>query len=588
MKRVVGVSALVVLLCAVAAAPTSSSTGNGAPAGLHAFLVRPNEAPQPFYPRTPSFAWNPERRTGGTYDFQLATSKSFDDSSTLFSYSKLRIPAVAIAHQLPWMTGDPDALWVHVRWESANGSIVTPWSKPFGFNMRWLNSDVPQQLPAPEGLVRWKPIEGATSYQVLYTDFRPAVSFETTTNVADEREYFTFHSSMAATVHWRVRAIRFIDDSDVLKNGLPRASYGPWSPTFTTVNPPQAAGALAPTATISDAWNKAGQPAKPDELTPGFAWNPSPEVLGDVGSVGSSLYRVYIFTDKDCVNQVFAGSIVGSPAFAPRTVGGTFALPQDTKTLGYWDGPPYLESKGSEGNAFDATGAPVTSNELPGGSVGGKSSAGSSSGTGNSKGTAGASGVAGTPGSGAAGVASVDLWDSGWPSGRYYWTVVPIVVHSDGVPSDSTSTTPIEYQDAAVPQDQCEAGDVMSFGKVSQPVVTSSGTPWVSGLDPSGREIASAAKVPVVHDLPLVAWEPAIGATTYEVQLSRKSYPWKAAWDQTTAATSIVLPLGTKQVGTWWYRIRGINPALPQGAQAMSWSAPVKLTITGDRFHLVK
>jgi hypothetical protein len=587
MKRVVAASAFVVLLCAVAAAPTSSSTGNGAPTGLHAFLLRPNEPAQPFYPRTPSFAWNPERRAGGTYDFQLATSRSFDDSSTLFSYSKLRIPAVAIAHQLPWMTGDPDALWVHVRWESANGKVVTPWSKPFGFNMRWLDSDVPQQLPAPEGLVRWKPIEGATSYQVLYTDFRPAVSFETTTNVADEREYFTFHSSLGSTIHWRVRAIRYIDDSDVLKNGLPRASYGPWSPTFTTVNPPAALGTLAPTATISDTWDKAGQPATPDELTPGFAWNPSPEVLGDVGSVGSSLYRVYIFTDKDCVNEVFAGSIVGSPAFAPRTVGGTFALPQDTKALGNWDGPPYLESKGSEGNAFDATGAPVVSNELPGGSIGAKSSAGSNSGTG-SKGPTGSSGASGASGSSAAGVASVDLWDSGWPSGRYYWTVVPVVVHSDGVADDPTGPTPIEYQDAAVPQDQCEAGDVMSFGKVSEPVVTSSGTPWVSGLDPSGREIASAAKVPVVHDLPLVAWEPAIGATTYEIQLSRKSYPWKASWDQKTAATSIVLPLGMKDVGTWWYRVRGINPALPQGAQAMSWSAPVKLTITGDRFRLVK
>jgi hypothetical protein len=37
-----------------------------------------------------------------------------------------------------------------------------------------------------------------------------------------------------------------------------------------------------------------------------------------------------------------------------------------------------------------------------------------------------------------------------------------------------------------------------------------------------------------------------------------------------------------------WYRSRAINPALPWGAQAMSWSAPVPLTITGDRFRLVK
>src|SRR5450432_358223 len=194
MKLVAAACAFAVAVCATAAAPTSSATGaNVAPNGLHAFLLRPNEPPQPYYPRTPSFAWNPVPRTGGTYDFQLATSKGFDDSQTLFSYTKLRIPALAIAHQLPWMTGRPDALWAHVRWESANGKTVTPWSKPFGFNMRWLDSDIPQSVAAPEGLVRWKPIEGATSYQVLYTDFHPAVSFQTTTNVADEREYWTFH-----------------------------------------------------------------------------------------------------------------------------------------------------------------------------------------------------------------------------------------------------------------------------------------------------------------------------------------------------------------------------------------------------------
>jgi len=129
----------------------------------------------------------------------------------------------------------------------------------------------------------------------------------------------------------------------------------------------------------------------------------------------------------------------------------------------------------------------------------------------------------------------------------------------------------------------------MSFGKVSQPVVTSGGDlPWVSGLAPDGRVVASAAKVPQVHDSPLVAWEPAVGATTYEVQLSRRSYPWKVTWSTTTAATSLVLPLGSGQTGTWWYRVRGIDPALPNGAQAMSWSKSVRLRITGDRFVVVK
>jgi hypothetical protein len=191
--------------------------------------------------------------------------------------------------------------------------------------------------------------------------------------------------------------------------------------------------------------------------------------------------------------------------------------------------------------------------------------------------------------SSASGDASVDLWDSGWPNGRYYWTVVPVTVEAYGAFNPKDNSQPIEYHDTAVPQDSCEAGLGMSFGKVSQPVVTASGSlPWVSGLAPNGRVIASAAKVPTVYDSPLVAWEPAVGATTYDVQLSRQRYPWKTTWATSTAATSIVLPLGKSSAGSWWYRVRGINPALPFGADAMTWSNPVRIRVTGDSFVVVK
>jgi hypothetical protein len=546
--------------------PTPFHSATAAPTGLHAFLLSPNETRLQYYPRTPSFAWAPVANRGGTYDFELATSRDFNDASVLFTYTKIAIPALAVPHQLPWMTGLPYALWAHVRWESANGKVVTPWSQPFGFNMRWSDSDYPQQLPAPVGLVRWKPIEGATRYEVLYPDIRPAESFQTTTNVADEREFYSFHQASVdvSTIHWRVRAIRYIDDKDLLRNGLPRASYGPWSKTFTSVNPPLALGLLSPTDTVSDTWDKKGQPASPHELTPGFAWTPSAPVLSDVGAFGSSLYRVYIFTDDHCVNVVFKGSIVGSPAFAPRTQGGVFALPQSLTELANWVGPPYLVQRGVEGHSYDATGQLVSSNELPDP----KRAAADTSG-----------GVAD---------ASVDLWDSGWPNGRYYWTVVPVTVESYGAYDPKNNSQPIEYHDTAVPQDSCEAGLGMSFGKVSQPVVTAGSTPWVSGLAPDGRVVASASKVPAVHDSPLVAWEPAVGATKYDVEISRQRYPWKVTWTTQTAATSIVLPLGKSAVGSWWYRVRGINPALPIGADAMTWSTPVRLRVTGDSFVVVK
>jgi hypothetical protein len=547
------------------AGPTPYHVVTAAPRGLHAFLLRPDEAAQKYYPRTPSFSWSPVGVQGGSYEFELATSRTFNESSVLFNYTNVKIPAISIAHQLPWMTGLPYALWAHVRWVSGNGKQTTPWSAPFGFNMRWADEDYPQQLTAPEGMVRWKPVEGATRYEVLYPDVRPALAFQTTTNVADEREFFTFHQASVnwSSVRWRVRAIRYIDDKDLLKNGLPRVSYGPWSKTFTSVNPPLSLGALNTSDTVSDSWDKKGQVAAPHELTPGFAWTPAAPAIGSIGSFGSSLYRVYVFTDDHCVNQVFTGSIVGSPAFAPRVVGGPFGLPQSAKTLGDWIGPPYLASPGSEGRAVDATGKTVKANETPGKDppVNGNSVSD----------------------------ASVDLWDSGWPNGRYYWTVVPVTIDAFGAVDAKSTDQAIIYQDTAVPQDQCEAGQGMSFGKVSQPVVTTQAhTPWVSGLSPDGRVVASASKVPAVHDSPLVAWQPAVGANTYEIQLSRQRYPWKVTWSTTTPATSIVLPLGKAAVGTWWYRVRGINPALPPGAQAMSWSSPVRLRVTGDSFVVVK
>ena len=44
---------------------------------------------------------------------------------------------------------------------------------------------------------------------------------------------------------------------------------------------------------------------------------------------------------------------------------------------------------------------------------------------------------------------------------------------------------------------------------------------------------------PTVYASPIVAWQPAIGATRYEIQLSRTSYPWRTA--KHTGAAEILL-----------------------------------------------
>ena len=127
--------------------------------------------------------------------------------------------------------------------------------------------------------------------------------------------------------------------------------------------------------------------------------------------------------------------------------------------------------------------------------------------------------------------ARVDLPDIDFPSTRYYWTVVPVELRT-------LADKSMRYVDVDLPQDACAAGRVASFGKESDPVRVGSGTPYVSGLTPNGRLLSSSGKQPTVFSTPLVAWEPATGASAYEVQWSRTKYPWRAQGSKTTYSTS--------------------------------------------------
>jgi hypothetical protein len=123
----------------------------------------------------------------------------------------------------------------------------------------------------------------------------------------------------------------------------------------------------------------------------------------------------------------------------------------------------------------------------------------------------------------------------------------------------------------------------------SEPVTTAAAsTPYVSGVTAGPRLIAAATKVPSFTGSPLITWEPAMGAQSYEVQLSRHLYPWNPVSEQTSVVTSALLPLGSKDVGVWYYRVRGVNPNLPANAQKMTWSNTAELRITGNQFKVVK
>jgi hypothetical protein len=535
--------ALLATLVGGATSAMGASTA-AAPTGLHGFLLRPGDAPSRTFARTPSFAWSPVRGAS-CYELRLATSRSFEDSTIVWSNvagggnagrscrgpRAITIPATSLDVTLPWFTGQPYALYAQIRAITTRGA--TSWSAPYGFNMQWSERPVP--MATKPGLIRWTPVEGATSYEVWYPDIRR--SFRTHTNVADMREFYAFHDDPAwwATVRWRVRAVRQVRGS--IPNGLPAVSYGPWSPLYATKNPDLAPGKLVTRVSVSHVVSSSWKgPAH--QLMPALTWSGS-----GLGGTPYGLFRVYAFTDRECVNVVFRGSVVGGPAFAPR-LSGPLKLPGTVQELedAAFETLPSSTSEGAK--TFMADGTPLTSSET----VGEESP-----------------------------TAKVDLPDIDAKTTRYFWTVVPV-----GIQVSSSGS--LEYYDAEVPQDACEAGRVSTFAKLSKPAITASGAPYVAGLTPTGRLLASATSRPTVYSTPLVAWRPVVGATEYEVQWSRSTYPWRPRGTLRTKSTSATLKLGA---GLWYYRVRGLND-VQVGTPAMTWSRPAAVKIVKPTFTIAR
>jgi hypothetical protein len=567
---------VVLLAIPFVASATAMENALPAPKGLHGFLLRPNEPTTHTFTRTPAFAWAPVRGAA-CYEFELATSRSFDGSSVVWSnvstdrhsgkhcgpvdvsfprasepgadaeaaaetmvkqkLAPIRIPAISINLTLPWFTGKPRALYAHVRSVTTQGA--SGWSSPYGFNIRW--EDLPVPLPAKPGLVRWTPVDGATRYDVWFGGRGPAGGFinkivQTHTNVADLREFYSFHleDGWWQTVEWRVRAVRTVVGA--IPNGLPAVSYGPWSALYATTNPSWSSGKLKLAFAVSDQVSAAAGGA-PHRLMPALTWTGDQSLAGD----SYRLFRIYAFTDRDCVNVVFRGSVVGSPAFAPR-LNGPLALPstQDELDAAFFGVLP--SGKSEVAKTYMADTFPVVSNE--------------------------------TFGEGASAI-RIDLPDLDVRTTRYFWTVVPVgIAITDG--------GDFQYWDVESPQDACMSGRVATFGRESLPAETSSGTPFVSGLAPNGRMLASAGSRPTVYSSPLVAWRPVVGATEYEVQWSRVKYPWRKRGSKQTVATALVLKLSP---GLWYYRVRGLNYA-QVGTPTMTWSAPVAVKVAKPTFTI--
>lgn len=602
-------TAALVAALAVAAPAGSALAARTGPQSLHAFTLRANEPVVHTFARTPSFAWNPVAGAV-TYEFELSTSKRFSASGIVWSTTGLKSPAVAVPLSLPWITGNPYSLYAHVRAVTRKGA--TPWSTAFGFNMRW--TAIPTPLtPAYPGLLRWSTVPGANAYLVWLID--AGKWFTVRSNMADEREYYTFHQDPAfsGVVHWRVRPVRWLYGQT--DNGLPSVSYGPWSPIYANYNPPFATGPLTALSTVSNVVSDSSH-TRAHEVMPAFLYSGNTSIW----NLANELYRVEVFTDEDCLNTVFRGAITGAPAYMPRPTG-PLALPIDIS--GITGARTAFLPDGTEPPSYSYDYLSVKSNE---------------------------SDVSAAPPSGGSAMvnaAKIDLWDSDWPGGRYYWTVMPVdavaattittTLATAALAGDTTITLAngtgigagdalkvgspvaenaivksivgnsvtlasglsafhnagedvvragggITYRDAELTQDSCAAGRRLAFAKTSEPVVAGEVAPYASGLSPEGKLVGASTAKPRFYGQPLVAWQPLAGADQYEVQWSPKGYPWKTAGTQLTWGTSFTLPLSP---GTWYYRVRGLDFLMTGSKPQMSWSDPVRLVVTKPRFRVV-
>jgi hypothetical protein len=641
--RVLTLAAVCLSVLALAPAAGAATPVRGAaPAHLHGFLLRADEPAQDSFARTPSFAWNPV--AGAVrYQFQLATSSSFRENGIVYSATGLASPVAAPNVTLPWITGNPHALFARVR--GIKRSSSTPWSAPYGFDMQ--PSSAPTPLPSEPGLLRWTPVEGADAYEVWLID--TGKTEDVYTNVLDEREFYTFHraASWTGTVRWRIRALRADNGKSSRQNGLPAVGYGAWSPVYSSTNPAYSGGPITLGKTVSDVISTGAPSSSAHRLMPAFTFT------GDQAIDGTSaeLFRVYVFTDRQCLNRVYTGAVVGGPAYAPRPFG-PLALPTLATQLPSARASYLRDGPEPEGRAFDGQKIKTTESEP---SATPTTSLPSDSDTSSGGSSATASGPQQITFTGSLG-APVDLWDTDWPSSGFYWTVVAVQAFSPGALTSSTASATaigatsisavatgyasgdtitigntsnqdtatvvsvngstlmlasalkfahgagepivrtggsLQYQDLELPQDVCAPpyNRVARFGKNSEPSLTAAGELFASGLSPSGR-LTAGTNSRAFYGPPLVAWTPALGASVYEVQWSKKRYPFTPQPDPRngnalgtlTLGTSTVLPLGP---GTWYYRVRGFNYTMPTGAQQMSWSDPSKIVVAKPKFKVV-
>ena len=176
----------------------------------------------------------------------------------------------------------------------------------------------------------------------------------TITTVADEREYYTLRTPRGRRCVARSREARRLrrDGERSAARVLRSVERRTRVPVAGRCRRRRTTDLAKPLRTISAQHVSDDRNVQAHALMPAFVFS----------NDGQPLHRVYISTDKDCVNIVHVGSIVGGTAYAPRITGPLALNPETWQELSK---QRLFLLDGSEGKTLRFDGESVTSNEAP-------------------------------------------------------------------------------------------------------------------------------------------------------------------------------------------------------------------------------
>ena len=278
------------------------------------------------FTRTPSFAWQPVMGAN-RYEFQLATSHTFGVGRARLARKTTRDACRRRSRSR--FRGSPARRTRSTRASAVSRRTARPrrGATLFGFNMRWTSPADAARAPH-----RPDPLDAGRR-----RDRVPGLVPRAGQDLQDaddrRRRARVLHVApgpvVDGTVHWRIRAVRAAVRR-ARATALPAVSYGPWSPRL-HVDEQRRSRAVRLTDCRDDLRHDLDRGharcASRHARVRRSAVTPASTACRASSTASTSS------TDRDCVNIVFRGAVVGGPAYAPRWNGTLGAADRQRRQL---------------------------------------------------------------------------------------------------------------------------------------------------------------------------------------------------------------------------------------------------------------